>query len=578
LYKNCRITKRDIKAFQDIVKLMDQVKKLIPILIVSFFTIILYSPLPCSARTLILDGALESRIKITQQINFDVARDIKTLTFRFALPSVFSNKITSQGINGLDVRFAPEPASVVDDVDKFGNRFEKVRWENLRQNVRVTISFNAVIRAELHAMESRASFPFRDISRDDAIFLMPTSMVQSDNEEIIALSKKLTEDARTAHDAVNAILNWVSDNIKYTYNPPQYDAIYTFKTGRGNCQNFAHLSMALLRASGIPARIVGGIGLKRQWKVPIENGFLVQDMGQGGHAWMEIFFPDLGWLSYDPQQSRQFTSTRHIKQTHGLDSKDINDTWSALPYLPGYSENIEAVFSNDESDIKLKTAVDAPRAYIMSNNLIAKAPDEKPLPLISKPEPPVRPSLPPPKKKGIIEFGNMEFPTLVDIYKSAGNEATRILDKETAEYVTSHYVYAQAFTVENAMTLQGISLAMRRFGGDGTLYVDIVKDENGKPGFSGERSLPVPLSDLRSMPGYYWIDFAFARGKEPLPVLKPGRYWIILRHSGETIANWFFIPGNPYGDGDDTRSTLKGYQWEDLLNYDFVFKIKGKVE
>ena len=203
----------------------------------------------------------------------------------------------------------------------------------------------------------------------------------------------------------------------------------------------------------------------------------------------------------------------------------------------------------------------------------------KPIPpIIVKPEPPVKP---PPKKKGVIEFGNMEFPTLVDAYQTIGNVATRILDKETAEYVTSRYIYAQAFTVEDKLAVHGISLAMRKFGGDGTLYIDVVKDENGKPGFSpafsGGRSLPVYLGDLKSRPGYYWIDFVFAKANEPPPVLNPGRYWIILRHSGEAIVNWFFIPGNAYGDSDDTRSTVKGYKWEDLLNYDFVFKVRGRV-
>ena len=551
--------------------------KLMPLLLICL-CIITLSPLPCSAKTLILDGTLESRIRITQQINFDVTQEVKTLTFRSAVPASFVNKVTSQTVDGLDIRFNPEPASLLDDIDKFGNRFKKARWENLRQDVAVTISFNVLIKSELRAMESVAPFPLRDISKEDVVFLKPTSLVQSDNEEITALSKKLTENVRAEHDAVNAILNWVSDNVKYTYNPPQYDALYTFKTGKGNCQNLTHLSMALLRTAGIPARIVGGISLKRQWKVPVEGGFLVQDMGQGGHAWMEIYFSDLGWLSYDPQQSRQFTSTRHIKQTHGLDSKDINDSWSASPYLPGYSENIEAVFGNDDVDIKLRTSKDAPRAYIMSNNLIARAavslpPIQKPEP-IPKPEPVVKP---PPKKKGSIEFGNMEFPTLVDIYQVTGNEATRIFDKETAEYVTSKYVYAQAFTLDNTITLEGISLAMRKFGGDGTLYVDVAKDENGKPGFSGERSLPVSLASIKFRPGYYWVDFIFAKYKEPSPVLSPGRYWIILRHSGEAIVNWFFIPGNPYEDSDDTRSTVKGYKWEDLLNYDFVFRVKGRV-
>lgn len=559
-----------------------------PFIVLCLCFIIIFSPLPSAAKTLILDGDLESRIKMSQQISFDVQQGVKTLTFKFALPTEFSNKATSQNVDGLNIKFTPEPVSVVDDIDKFGNRFKKARWENLKQSINITILFDTRIKAELRSMDSSAPFPLNDIPNDDAVFLKPTQMVQSDNEEIITLSKRLTGNARTTHDAVNAILNWVADNVKYTYNPPQYDAIHTMKTGKGNCQNFAHLSMALLRAAGIPSRIVGGISLKRQWKVPVENGYLVQDMGQGGHAWMEIFFPDLGWLSYDPQQSRQFTSTRHIKQTHGLDSKDINDSWSASPYLPRYSEDIEAVFNNDNINIKLRASKSAPVSYIMSNNLMAKALPEKPLPPIPKPEPPVvkpvppiakpePPVKPPPKKKGVIEFGNTDFPALVDVYQVVGNEATRILDKETAEYVTSRYVYAQAFTVTDTMTMYDVSLAMRKFGGDGTLYIDVVKDENGKPGFTGERSLPVFLGNIKLQPGYYWVNFVFAKGNEPSPVLKPGKYWIILRRSGEAIVNWFYIPGNSYGDSDDTRSTVKGYQWEDLLNYDFVFKVRGRV-
>lgn len=533
------------------------------------------------AKTLVLDGLLESGINATQNISFNVHQGLKSMTFKFALPASFSNKTISQNISNLYVKITPEPSSVHDDVDKFGNRFKKLKWENTNTDINVLVSFNASIKSELRSMESSAQFPLDNIPSQEKMFLAPTALVQSDNPEIISIARQLTANARTENEAVNAILNWISDNVKYIYNPPQYDAIYTLKTGTGNCQNFAHLSMALLRASGIPSRIVGGISLKRQWKVPVESGYLVQDQGQGGHAWMEIYFSDLGWLSYDPQQSKQFTSTRHIKQTHGLDSKDVNDTWSAAPYLPRYNENIEAVFNNDSVVVKLHSSKEEPRAYLMSNNLTAKASFEKPpfepfpsvdkLPVIKKPEPPL-------KKKGDIEFGNLNFPELVDAYDVTGNQGTRIFDKETAEYVTSRYVYAQAFTIGDSMDLRGIALAMRKFGGDGTLYVDVVKDENNKPGFSGVRSLMVSLSSIKFRPGYYWVDFAFTKGSEPMPVLEPGKYWIILRHSGEAIVNWFFIPGNSYGDGDDTRSTVKGYKWEDLLNYDFVFKVKARIQ
>jgi hypothetical protein len=40
----------------------------------------------------------------------------------------------------------------------------------------------------------------------------------------------------------------------------------------------------------IPARIVGGISLKEPMKIPVgRNEYVVQSLGQGGHAWVEIF-------------------------------------------------------------------------------------------------------------------------------------------------------------------------------------------------------------------------------------------------------------------------------------------------
>lgn len=557
--------------------------------------IILSLSTPLYAKTLILKGELQSRIQASQTIRFDVSRKVDSLTFRFALPTEFSNKAVTQKAD-VRVSFDPEPSSVEEESDSFGNKFMRARWSPLTRSATIKISYTASITSRLTPMESQAQFPLRDIPKTEAIFLKSTNMVQSTSEEIVSLSKKLTSHAKTEYEAVQAILNWVSDNIKYTYNPPQYDALYTLRTASGNCQNFAHLSMALLRAAGIPSRIVGGISLKRQWKVPVGSGnYLVQDMGQGGHAWLEIYFSDLGWLSYDPQQSRQFTSTRHIKQTHGLDSKDINDSWSASPYLPQYSEIIEADFLVDEQAIELASVVEAPKTYIVSNNLrgIVSPADKGVVPpadreVISPPTlpapekiPPVEvvpPApervLPPAPKEGPIEFGNTEFPTLVDVYNVIGGEGVRVLDKETAEYVTSKYIYAQAFQIDSRLAPALVSLAMRKFGGDGTLFIDVVRDEGGKPGFSGLRSLPVFLPDIKPRAGYYWIDFRFPEDS----ILEPGRYWIVLRHSGEAIMNWFYIPGNPYGDGDDTRSTIKGYKWEDILNCDFVFKVKGVMK
>ena len=124
------------------------------------------------------------------------------------------------------------------------------------------------------------------------------------------------------------------------------------------------------------------------------------------------------------------------------------------------------------------------------------------------------------------------------------------------------------------MTVQKVSLAMRKFGGDGSLFIDVVADDNGVPGMVGIRSVPVYLDNLTSRQGYYWVDFAFPADMPG--TLDKGKYWLVLRSSGEAVVNWFYIPGKSYGNSDDTRSTAKGHTWGDILNYDFVFRVTGK--
>lgn len=579
-----------------------------------------------SAKTLNLEGELESSILLTQQIGFAVDKTVDTLSFRFALPARFANRGVSQDVAKLKLTFDPQPAEVEDETDAFGNSFKRVTWNRLKRDATIKLEFEAHVRSQLSAMNSTALFPLKNIPLEEKRFLQATAMVQSEEKEIVDLARILTNGAGTEYQAVSSIMNFVADNIKYAYNPARYDAIDTLANRSGNCQNFAHLSMALLRAAGIPARIVGGISLKQQWKVPIdEERSVVQGMGQGGHAWMEVYFPDLGWLSYDPQQSRQFTSSRHIKQTHGLDSQDVNDTWRAAPYLPQYSESIDATFLDDRVAVKLQSSVEEPRPYLISNVMAFKqdaamtviapppaaatppatvvSPPVSPVPVVAPAAPPAEPSKPivtpatkapeikkptPPKPKrpqpaqkpdgiDLVEFGNMEFPNLVDNFRASGMNGMRILDKETSEYVTSSHVYAQALQVETDMALDRVSLAMHKFGGDGTVYLDFVADDNGKPGFSGLRSQPLFLERVVRRPGYFWVDFNFSE-ESGRPLIRKGKYWIVLRHSGDAILTWFYIPGKPYSRGDDTRSTAKGYLWEDILNYDFVFKVRGLVK
>jgi len=370
-----------------------------------------------------------------------------------------------------------------------------------------------------------------------------------------------------------SILNWVVDNVKYRTPIPNYDALWTLKTGEGNCQNYAHLSVALLRSIGIPARIVGGLSLGKTWKVPIENGSLLQSIGQGGHAWMEVWYPDLGWVPYDAQQSHLFVGPRHVRQAVGLDSNDINDSWRASPALPPFREDVGAEYLRDDIKLTLKETRPFPVNYIMTASKTAVA-MQAPLPAAPSAPPPVKPPL---TAAEAVEFGNMNFPSLIDIYVNSGAQAGRkTFDKETSEHVTGEYAYAQAFVIDRPLRVDEISLAMHKFGGRlGGLWIDVVRDDNGRPGMEGSRSLPLSLDTVPYYPGYKWFLFRFSRGADDSPVLAPGRHWIILRHTKDAVVSWFYTPGNQWGSPDDARSTASGIGWSYVMNYDFSFKVKG---
>jgi hypothetical protein len=145
---------------------------------------------------------------------------------------------------------------------------------------------------------------------------------------------------------------------------------------------------------------------------------------------------------------------------------------------------------------------------------------------------------------------------------------------ETAEYVTSKLIqYAQVFELRKPVKLKKVGLALHKFGGDGQLWVELLKDNEGKPGAPISTSDFIDLNQLSMKPGYRWEDFDFSRDN---PVLLPGYYWIALGFTGSPVVNWFYTYGKPVGPVEGTR--YKGvYQdgWSGALGYEFNYRVVG---
>ena len=84
--------------------------------------------------------------------------------------------------------------------------------------------------------------------------------------------------------------------------------------GAGVCQDFAHLTIAILRLAGVPSRYVSG------YLAPMPGTSQVGD--QASHAWIEAQLPSQGWIGFDPTHGCS-TDARHIKVAIGRDYSDV---------------------------------------------------------------------------------------------------------------------------------------------------------------------------------------------------------------------------------------------------------------
>jgi transglutaminase-like putative cysteine protease len=148
---------------------------------------------------------------------------------------------------------------------------------------------------------------------DPEEFLLPSPLVAGGGE-VAELAGRLSGGDPEA--VLDRVVRWVHDELRYergsTTVRTSVDEVLARR--RGVCQDFAHLSCALLRSAGLPARYVSGYFSSSE----LEPGEAVT---VEGHAWIEVAVGD-GWLAIDPTND-QPAGERHVKVGHGRDYRDV---------------------------------------------------------------------------------------------------------------------------------------------------------------------------------------------------------------------------------------------------------------
>lgn len=216
---------------------------------------------------------------------------------------------------------------------------------------------------------------YGNYSKEDPKFMAYYTYMPSDAKfrNISNLAQQVAGKAATPVDKVIAIRDYFLSKdpsgaplFKYTDNPGVPDIpdasklqYFLFQNRKGYCAYFAGATLFMLRSLGIPSRIaVGFMTVDRSDK---NKGWYWYYADQA-HAWVQVYFPGLGWLDFDTtvgndeaEQSPKPDGTPPMQPPHALLAAD------------GVVENVDTVnrmlrvqvkrFVYKDKDYKLATPV-----------------------------------------------------------------------------------------------------------------------------------------------------------------------------------------------------------------------------
>ena len=158
-----------------------------------------------------------------------------------------------------------------------------------------------------------------------------------------SLAADITEDAVNPYDKAAAVQSYLRSNYLYSLTGSS-DMIesplehFLFNSRVGHCEFFATAMATLLRCVEVPARIASGFR-GGEWN---EFGAFYAIRQDFAHVWVEVFFPDFGWVPFDPSPAaseielRQswWTTLRSFVSRYTL---ALQMKW--YKYVIGYNQN-----------------------------------------------------------------------------------------------------------------------------------------------------------------------------------------------------------------------------------------------
>jgi transglutaminase-like putative cysteine protease len=148
-----------------------------------------------------------------------------------------------------------------------------------------------------YTVESRLTDSYPAASQQEVI---TNARPPAGNPRTVAFARSLREQYPDDRHLIGAVLRWFRDEqFFYTLAPPLLEQepvdMFLFDTRRGFCEHYASAFVVMLRAAGIPARVVTGY---QGGEINPRGGYMIVRQSDA-HAWAEAII-DGQWHRFDP--------------------------------------------------------------------------------------------------------------------------------------------------------------------------------------------------------------------------------------------------------------------------------------
>jgi transglutaminase-like putative cysteine protease len=172
----------------------------------------------------------------------------------------------------------------------------------------LNVKFNTYTTSQRVMVKNKIIFPLKGLNSSLSKYTQATEKIDI-NDDIRNQAIELASGEDDLYVVVFKLADWVNSNIAYNLSTATSEASlpssWVLKNRYGVCDELSNLFISMCRSLGIPARFISGIAYTDDPQF---------DNAWGPHGWVEVYFPEYGWIPFDPTYNQLgYVDATHIK-------------------------------------------------------------------------------------------------------------------------------------------------------------------------------------------------------------------------------------------------------------------------